>query len=95
MVRRDGRPSPGIGDRMADLAGEVHDATPEEARGIDLRPLGEDHFNDLTPEQQDETFGPTVAQALRDGHIQLSDLVSKTGDFLTRTPIDELDIPTE
>jgi hypothetical protein len=59
------------------------------------RPTGKDHFDALDSEEQDAKFGPTIAKALRDGTIVLSDLVDKKGDFLVRTPIDQLDIPTK
>lgn len=42
------------------------------------RPTGQEQFDAMTKEQQDEKFGPEVAQMLRDGKITLADLVSRT-----------------
>lgn len=41
------------------------------------RQSGRDHFDAMTTEEQDETFGPTIAAALRAGDIDTTDLVKK------------------
>ena len=41
------------------------------------RPDGGDHFNAMTTEEQDATFGLAIAEALRNGEIELTDLVKK------------------
>ncbi len=81
-----------MGDLVAD---DVHAVTDSERDEAAIRSLGQDHFDALTPEEQDAKFGPTIAAALRDGTIKLSDLVDKKGDFLVRTPIDELNLPQD
>jgi hypothetical protein len=60
------------------------------------RPTGEEMFAKMTKAEQDEVFGPDVAQALRDGKLQLSDVahVQKgpkgTPGFLVAKPPEEL-----
>ncbi len=65
------------------------------AEGVQIpqaRLLGQDAFESLTSEEQDATFGPNVAAALRDGKIELSDIVTTKNGFLVRKPIDDLDL---
>ncbi len=57
-----------------------------------LRLVGQDHFDAMTKDEQDATFGPDVAAALRAGTIDLSDLVTTKDGFLVRRPLDELNL---
>ncbi len=60
-----------------------------------IRDLGADHFDALTPEEQDAKFGPDLATALRDGKVALADIVTTKNGFLVRKPIDELNLPQD
>lgn len=76
-----------VEDRIADVGGR--------ARGRS-RPTGQQMFEAMTKEEQDEQFGPAVAEALRKGEIELADLVDRSADdFITGKPAQALGIDTE
>lgn len=64
------------------------------------RPTGEQRFAAMSTTEQDDQFGPEVAQALRDGKITLADLVTRTPmetepDFITSATPKDLGIETK
>ena len=56
------------------------------------RPTGEELFEGMTEEQQNENFGEEIAQALRDGKITLQDATKREGDFVVQRPASDLDL---
>lgn len=78
-------------ERLADVSvTDAHPATDAERTEAGQRPSGQDYFDAMTKEQQDATFGPDIAAALRSGKLQLTDLTTTKDGFLVRKPIDTL-----
>ena len=60
------------------------------------RPTGQEHFDSLTREQQDEMLGAEAAEKVRSGAIELSDLVAVSAlatapNFITQAPVNDDD----
>lgn len=62
------------------------------------RPTGQEIFDEMSKEEQDEVFGEETANLLRAGKIELADVVKRTGSpattedaFLTVKPAKELE----
>lgn len=68
-----------LAERMNDMEASVQrKSTPAERAGdAHPRPTGQEHFDSLTREEQDAALGPDVAEAVRKGEVQLSDLVQR------------------
>ncbi len=76
--------------RMSDFAvDEPRDANAQD-RVVGDRADGQEHFDAMTKDEQDVTFGPDIAAALRSGKLQLTDLTTTKDGFLVRKPIDEV-----
>lgn len=56
------------------------------------RPTGEELFEGMTEEEQNETFGEAIAQAVREGKITLQDATKREGDFVVQRPASDLDL---
>lgn len=88
-------------ERMGDLvAGDVHDTTAGERAESGTRLSGKQMFDSMSEAEQNETFGPTIAAALREGKITLADLVkrqpmSNEPDYIAPATADELGLNPE
>lgn len=80
-----------FGQRMRDMAGvEVHDTTAAERKQAAIRPTGQEIFDSLSPEKQDEMLGPAAAEKVRSGEATLADFVEKDGGFIRQRPVEDL-----
>jgi len=84
-----------LGEKMDGRGLEARDPTPQELAG--MRPTGQQMFDAMTPAQQDEAYGPAMAQALREGRVKLADLTkrqkmdSAAPDTIRTASLEELD----
>lgn len=81
-----------FGNRMADLQGKVRQGTEKDG----VRLTGNQMFDAMTKAEQDELLGPDKAQLVRDGTVELSDLVQTNpqehgADFITAKPLEDVD----
>lgn len=90
---------PGLARQIADFQKHGSDVktekvtkAPGKPQPPDLHPraVGQDHFEALTPEEQDIEFGADIAAALRAGDITLADLVHHEGGFITNKPAQDV-----
>ena len=90
MARQGDRATPGIADRMGDfVASGVHATTDRERREAGVRPTGQDHFDSLSPAEQDEMVGPAAAEKIRAGEATLADFVQRDGGFIRQRPVED------
>lgn len=70
--------------------------SPQIAGNPTTRPTGQDRFDAMTPQQQDNLFrsaGPEKAQAIREGKVGLDGLVRETDAYRWRSSITEGNLP--
>lgn len=63
-----------------------HATTTEEVK----RPTGQQLFDSLSKEKQDEMLGPAAAEKVRSGEATLADFVEKDGGFIRQKPVEDL-----
>ena len=80
---------PRLGDRLRDLEG-IDIRPSSEAELATRRPTGQELFDSLSPDEQDEMLGAEAAQQVRDGDASLADFVKEEGGFIVQRPVSDL-----